>query len=479
MVLFASDVDLSGRWGNVINKATIFNGLIRFRNNENGHIAVITALLGVPLVMMAGYAIDYNRAYSQRSGLASAIDAAALASVIPDNLTTDEREAYAQDMFDENYLGTLAVKLDINSTREQVDIMALAEVPTLFGGIIGKNYIPIKEDGSAKLTKSDVVCVLALDPTGERAIEFLDDARYSSPGCSVQANSIHNLAMNSEIVTPPVAKSFCVGGISRGNYDPFVKHACSPVEDPYVDLEVPAAGRRCNDVGQIYIRPSGRSRAGRFYRESELAPDRFGNTVIPDYSTLTPGIYCRGLTFDGGEVDLSPGVYHVWGDLEFTGATSVKGDGVTFILKGTNNRLIIRDGAVVNLKAPSTGVTAGLVFWQIYLDFVPYLFGKIPPSPGRAIATSEISSGGGLKIVGTAYLPDHELIVSSDSPVASQSPATSFIAYRIKFTDKANMYVRVDHETGGIPPMLPRSDDGAKLVTEKLPETPPDEDDDD
>jgi len=41
------------------------------------------------------------------------------------------------------------------------------------------------------------------------------------------------------------------------------------------------------------------------------------------------------------------------------------------------------------------------------------------------------------------------------------------------------MYVRVDHETGGIPPMLPRSDDGAKLVTEKLPETPPDEVDDD
>ena len=467
------NVNLNMCWGVVINKTKIYDVLTRFQNDRSGHIAVITALLGVPLIMMAGYAIDYNRAYSQRSGLSSAIDTAVLASVIPDNLTEDERVAYAQKMFDENYFGTLAVKLDINSTREQVDMTAVAEVPTLFGGIVGKDYIPIQEDGSAALTKADVVCVLALDPTGERAIEFLDDARYASPGCSVQANSTHNLAMNSEIVTPPVAKSFCVGGISRGNYDPFVKHACSPIEDPYVDLEVPAAGRRCDEVGQIYIRPSRDSETGRLYRESELTPDRSGNTVIPDYSLLYPGLYCRGLTFDGGEVDLNPGVYHVRGDLEFTGATSIKGDGVTFILEGTNNRLIIRNGAVVNLKAPSTGPTAGLVFWQTYLDTIQGFSRSTARRPGQAIATSEISSGGGLTIVGTAYLPDHELIVSSDSPVASQSPATSFIAYRIKFTDKANMYVRVDHETGGIPPMLPRSDDGAKLVTQKLPETPP------
>ncbi|HHL43894.1 MAG TPA: hypothetical protein ENJ42_09760 [Hellea balneolensis] len=82
----------------------------------------------------------------------------------------------------------------------------------------------------------------------------------------------------------------------------------------------------------------------------------------------------------------------------------------------------------------------------------------------KKIRRSEIKSGAGVTIIGTVYLSTQELIITSANPVASQAPATSFIAYRLKFAGRANVSIHVDHEKGGIPPLLPRSDESARLV---------------
>ena len=330
--------------------------------------------------------------------------------------------------------------------------------------MVGVKEIEMAEKTAAVLTKSEVICVLALDPNGAQAIEFLDEANFNSPNCAVQSNSASIQSMNSNIAVPPVAKSFCTVGESQGEYFPYVKHACSPVVDPFADLVIPDAADSCDQRKNVYVQGTNTSAGNIGVLESQLAATNEGESIIPDGSILYPGIYCRGLRVEGANVFLQPGVYHVWGDLEFSQFATVIGNEVTFILKGESNRLLIEEGAQLSLKAPSRGLTAGLVFWQKYLKFWPYVRGYVPPSPDRVIATSEISSGGGLKIVGTAYLPDHELIITSENAVASQSPATSFIARRMKFAGKANMQVNVDHVAGDIPPMLPRSDDGARLV---------------
>jgi len=46
----------------------------------------------------------------------------------------------------------------------------------------------------------------------------------------------------------------------------------------------------------------------------------------------------------------------------------------------------------------------------------------------------------------------------------SAAPATSFIAHNILFSGEAKVNVNVDHEKGGVPPIMPRSDEGARLV---------------
>lgn len=444
-------------------KYNLWRKLLR---DENGHFAVITALIGVPLVVAVGLAVDTSNSFAYKDSVKTALDTAALAAVVPANLSNEERKEYAKKMFHENYFSDedIEVKIDVTATRDRVDMTAKANFPTYLGGIVGHEEFNIGAESAAELTRSDVICLFALDPTGERTIEFTDSARFSAPACSVQSNSTHMQAMYSDTLTIPSAKSFCSSGGSEGDYYPYIKNNCTAVKDPFEDLQIPAAGKSCDSSRQVVIMGENSNGAGRAFLESELTRTEGGDSVIPDFSTLSPGIYCRGLQINGANVKLESGVYHVWGDLEFTQNAGVVGNGVTFILKGTNNRLLINEGAEVSLRAPQTGLTKGLVFWQKYLHFYPYLRGHIPDSPNSVIATSEISSGGGLKIIGTAYLPDHELIISSENSVASQSPATSFIARRLRLEGKANIHLRVDHEEGGIPPILPRSDDSARLI---------------
>ncbi|MCF6220838.1 MAG: pilus assembly protein TadG-related protein [Robiginitomaculum sp.] len=431
----------------------------KYRVDVQGQFAVISALIGLPLLLVGAAAVDINRVHSQNSGVGAAIDAAALAAVIPDNMSKAERYAYAQSVFDRNYIGRDAVSLDISGGRERVDIVATSQVPTTISGILGIDYINVVEETAAVLTRSDTVCVLALDPSGERAIEFSDRAAFNAPACSVQVNSTSPFAMVSGVVTPPKAKSFCVVGIAQGDYNPYVKNACTPIADPYANLPVPVDGA-CVEVSTLRrVTGMGRGMGIAMGRGLGLGRGVGTEDIIEDNTVMRPGTYCNGLDIRGRNVTFPPGTYIVkGGKFRVREQSEVDGQDVTFVLKGEGASLSIESDSQLSLKAPMTGTYAGLVFYQIPEN--PAV-GRKPDFPTD---TSTITSGGGLSIVGTAYFPSQELSISSDSPVASQSPATSFIAYRLKFSGRSNTQVRVDHETGGIPPLLPRSDDGARLV---------------
>ena len=417
----------------------------KFRKDASGQFAVITAMVGLPILLLTASVVDINRAHGQDVGLRFALDAAALAAVIPDNMSNSERFAYAEEVFARNYFGGLDVDLNVGGGRELVTIEATAKVPTMISGIVGIDTVGVSENSTAELTRSDVVCVLALDPYGDRALEFEDQAIFNAPACSVQVNSVSPFAMVSGVVTPPNALSFCVAGISQGQFFPFVKNACSQVADPYANLIPPADGT-CISPGAT------NSYLGKVKGKGDTA-DTFGNGAV-----LKLGTYCNGMRIKGVNVTFLPGIYIIkGGPLGFSKGAEATGDRVTFVLK-EKSRLKIERNALVNLRAPNTGATAGLVFFQV--PHVP----KVGKKSRLPSGVSTIETGGGLSIVGTAYFPTQALDISSDNSIVSESPSTSFIAYRLKFSGKSNTQVHVDHETGGVPPTLPRSDEGARLV---------------
>lgn len=190
--------------------------------------------------------------------------------------------------------------------------------------------------------------------------------------------------------------------------------------------------------------------------------------------TFYPGTYCGGLTVDGTNVTFSSGTYIIKdGPLTFKNGASADAQDVSFVLTGANAVVTVESGSYVDIKAPKTGDMAGLAFFQdrnvtVAADTSAKTNkGKgqtsIVGAPG-ATGVNLISSGGELNVTGTMYFPTQALDVLGDSVLGARAPATSFIAHQVTFAGETKAAVSVDYVKGGIPPLLPRSDDGARLV---------------
>jgi hypothetical protein len=134
-----------------------------------------------------------------------------------------------------------------------------------------------------------------------------------------------------------------VGGISGASAiaaSDGVKTNVSPTADPYANVSFPPF-------------------FGCDYNNKKLNSDK----------TLSPGVYCGGLFVTAGAVaTLEPGIYYMdGGDLTVAGNATLQGAGVTIVFtkKNRNNWATVSIGsnAIVNLTAPKTGATAGIVMF--------------------------------------------------------------------------------------------------------------------
>ncbi|WP_371396398.1 TadE/TadG family type IV pilus assembly protein [Fretibacter rubidus] len=304
-----------------------------YRNNTAGNFAVTWALAALPLMLSISIAVDLLNMNRVQVDLQTAVDNAALTAVMPTQYTDSERKAFAENVFFDNLAGREKYdpKAVATATREEVVITASATVPTLLGGMIGHTENNIKVSATANLSTADVVCVLALDPSGENAITFEDSANFSAPACSVQANSVHKNAIVSSSSINPSAKSFCSSGGSKGDFDPYIRNECSPIADPYA-LKSPAyPGKDCDFKNDIDVIGANTSETLMDVVPTDL-------DIIPNNTVMSPGTYCKGLSITGANVTFQPGIYYLGGELHFSQYAQLKGDRVTFVMMGKKKK---------------------------------------------------------------------------------------------------------------------------------------------
>jgi hypothetical protein len=116
-----------------------------------------------------------------------------------------------------------------------------------------------------------------------------------------------------------------------------------------------------------------------------------------------------------GPTTLDPGIYIINGKL--TSSKPITGTGVTIILTGTTGIFTIDAGATLNLSAPATGTTAGIVFWN-----------------ASTSTQFDAFNGGSInKIKGAVYSPAHQVKYTGSS--ISGSGCTQLIAKDIVHRD--------------------------------------------
>ena len=419
-----------------------FKSLYRaYCDGRDGHVAVIFALAAVPLLVVTTAALDMHELDRYNTHISAALDSAALGAVANQAITVSEREALATNIFWDNvsdHPERVSFKV-INAEDGRVELEADSRIPTSVLAITGRETFDIQANSTATVTRGGVVCMMTLDSESEGAFTVTEGAVLDAETCAVQVNSTHSRAAVINHGGRALAADFCVVGGADGPFDPFVNTECASIADPYKTEQAPDTGD-CVDPAEV-----------------NRILSQWQASVSSEGVTLKPGTYCGGLDLQTKVVTFEPGVYTFRdGPLNIANRSEVTARGVTFVLQGENGYFSSSDGSVAYISAPTSGPTAGLaIFQDVHTNAKNF--------PSLPSATTNINDASNISIIGTVYLPHQMIEFKRGSLSQSQAPSTSFIGYRIRIAEAANIGVAVDHQSAGLPPIEPRHDESVRL----------------
>lgn len=197
----------------------------RFRTDARGNVAVIFALVSIPLVALVGAAVDYTRAASDRSALQSALDSAALmiskdASTMNASQITARARQYVDSLYGSDHaaIQSFSATYTPNSgSGASILLTAGGTMPTYFMKVLGNQFstLPINSSSTTNWGSTRMRVALVLDNTGSMddngKMDALKSAAAGSTGLIQQLSSLSGTDGDVEISIVPFAKDVNVG----------------------------------------------------------------------------------------------------------------------------------------------------------------------------------------------------------------------------------------------------------------------------
>ena len=147
--------------------------IVRFARNEAGNFAVMFSLAMIPLVAVAGLAVDYSRTSDMRSKIQSAADGAAMAAALEYRKTgnKDNLSNIAQQYFEANLAGGFATTPQVQLSypdASSIKVNVAYDMPTTISEVLGVKSLPVEVvsqvEAGGETQKMEIA--LALDVTG-------------------------------------------------------------------------------------------------------------------------------------------------------------------------------------------------------------------------------------------------------------------------------------------------------------------------
>jgi hypothetical protein len=400
--------------------------------SDQGSVAI---LIAVSLTMLLGFVAlgsDVVFAmYKQRQMEAAAASAAlagavALATGHPANYKTEVNAVATASGFTTAVSGVAITinnppKSGPNTANNNAVEVIIAQPQTLpLFEMFVSGPLNISGRAVAIAGSSGSACVLALDTSyttaSAPAVVDGNGASITLNGCGMASNAggpgalsvTGGAVLNASAVSLVGTDTVNNGGTITATNG--VKTGQTAVTDPYAGITVPAFTAGHCDYGSL---PTN------------------GYSVSNGWQnpTLSPGVYCGGLsTGGGGTVTLNPGIYIIdGGSFSPGGGTTVTGTGVTIVLTGSGTNYAtaqIANGVTITLSAPTTGSTAGLVF---FAD---------PAAPVNTY-TSSVQGGSVMNLTGALYFPTQTLDYGNGSNTTTT--CTQLDAWHIVFEGGATL----------------------------------------
>lgn len=305
-----------------------------------------------------GLAIDVGYLQLVKTRMQSAADAAAVGAIQEfrmngaAQITAAARADAALNGFTHGLKGvTVAVHNPPSSGYSTADSMAVEVIisqtaGTFFLRALGFTSSGVKARAVARLPITDS-CLVALNPSAASAMTLNGSGVFVRTMCGAAINSTSSTALNITAGATMLADSINV----VGNYTADRFSTVSP--EPTT-----GAPEQVDPLSYIQPPPVG-------------ACDHNNFKVVGNKTrTLSPGVYCGGMSFDGGAtITLDPGTYILLGGgLSMNGGATLAGSGVTiyntFDATHAYDGININGGGAVNLSAPNSGPLASVLFFQ-------------------------------------------------------------------------------------------------------------------
>jgi hypothetical protein len=388
------------------------NGLLRFRRSQAGNVLMIAALILPLLVGFVGLGVDIALWFYKHQTMQSAADSAAISAATGSTGTggvTVEADAVTPTYGFTN--GSNGVVVTVNQPPKSgnytasvgaVEVIIKQPQTPLFSSV----FLHAKFDILARAVAipTGQGCVLALNGIASGAVTIQGTSAVNLANCSLYDDSNHGSALTvGGSGTLSALSVGVVGGESGASSITTIqgnRTGISPVADPYAGVPMPTFSG-CDQH----------------------------NFSAKKIVTISPGVYCGGMKLDAGAVvTLNPGIYILdQGSLSVAGGATLIGNGVTlFFTSSTGSNwatATINGGANVNLTAPSSGPTAGIVF-----------FGDRRMPAGTAFKLN----GGSTQVFGGAlYLPEAAVTFAGGSGTSAVG-CTQLVADTITFSGNSN-----------------------------------------
>jgi len=155
--------------------------------------------------------------------------------------------------------------------------------------------------------------------------------------------------------------------------------------------------------------------------------------------TLSPGVYCGGITvMNGSNVTFSPGNYIIKdGPFIVKDTSKIKGKNVAFYLTGLLSLIQFFDNATIDLSGAEDGVMAGLLFFE-------------DPS-STVLRVHNIRASNAFNLTGTIYLPKGNLMVDPAAAVAQQSAYTAIIVNKLTVDNGPSLVLNTNYGGTSVP----------------------------
>ena len=349
-----------------------------------GNIAIMTALMAVPLLGVVGVAIDGIRSENLRTHLSTALDAAVLSGAV----ATTNQVTEAKTSFEKNFASgdSLNVVSSFKKTGDMVEGTATAELDPALMRVLGFTNFTVSVKSAAQAAQGtppsagDKLCILALSPNAGQALLANSGADINASSCEIHVKSTGNPAAIFNSGTTIKSAKTCIQGtniIDNGGSHPNTSTGCTTLADPF--------------VGQVPVPAS-------------LACD-FNNSTYSGKTTLNPGVYCGWHNFNSGtDVDLNPGTYVIRnGGWNANGGTW-DGKDVTFYFADTS-KIQFNSAVKASLSAPKTGP---------YADF---LFAE---ATGLSNSQFIFDDNKGFDMTGVIYLPSRDVVFNSSTKIETR-----------------------------------------------------------